>query len=154
MPGVQVMISEDTQAKCNVHIELLDERGNIKEVRDVHNMVVTTGLAHIADQLKSSPAQAAMGYMAVGTGSTSPTLADTGLGTEADRNALTSRTAAGAVVTYVGTWAPGDATGVAITEAGIFNAASSGTMLNRVTFGTITKGALDTLTITWTLTLS
>ena len=42
----------------------------------------------------------------------------------------------------------------AITEAGIFNAASSGTMLCRTVFSVINKGILDSMVITWTITIS
>jgi hypothetical protein len=54
----------------------------------------------------------------------------------------------------VGNWAAGDATNAAITEAGVFNAASAGTMYSRATFTAINKGAADTLQITWTYTLT
>lgn len=147
------MVAEDVKLKTNVHIELRDKNGNLKSVRDVHNLVTTVGLNHIADQLSSSPGNAAMSHMAIGTGTTTPALANTALVTELDRNALTSRTDSGAVITYVGTWAAGDGTG-AITEAGIFNAASSGVLLARVTFSAVNKAAADTLTITWTHTFA
>ena len=42
----------------------------------------------------------------------------------------------------------------AITEAGIFNASSSGTMLCRTVFSVVNKGASDSMTITWTVTVS
>jgi hypothetical protein len=138
--------------KANVSIALYDNLGNCKEKREIKNLVVTTGKNHIADQLSSSPGQGAMSHMAIGTGATAAAAGDTTLQTELDRNALTSRTDSAAVVTYVGDWAAGDGTG-AITEAGIFNASSSGTMLARAVFSVINKGASDTLQITWTLTI-
>ena len=46
-----------------------------------------------------------------------------------------------------------DATG-AVTEAGIFNAASGGTMLCRTVFSVVNKGADDSLSVTWTITLT
>ncbi len=137
----------------NVLIQLFDKDGNLKEERRVHNLVVTAGKNHIADQLSSAPGQSAMSHMAIGTGSTAPAAGDTALGTEIDRNALTSRTDATNVVTYVGDWAAGDGTNAAIAEAGIFNAAAAGTMLARATFTAINKGASDTLKITWTVTV-
>ena len=146
-------IKEQLPPKDNVLIQLYDKDGNLKDERRIHNLVVTAGKNHIADQLSSSPGQAAMSHMAVGTGSTAPAAGDTALGTEIDRNALTSRTDATNVVTYVGDWAAGDATNSAIAEAGIFNASSSGTMLARATFTAINKGASDTLKITWTVTI-
>lgn len=142
------MTSED-----NVLIQVFDSQGNLRDERRIHNLVVTAGKNHVADALSSAPGQAAMSHMAVGTGSTAPAAGDTALGAEIDRNALTSRTDATNVVTYVGDWAAGDATNSAITEAGIFNAAAAGTMLARATFTAINKGASDTLKITWTVTL-
>ncbi len=142
---------DTTEIKANVHLVLRDARGRLKARRVIHNTVPANGLAHVADQLSAAPGQAAMGWMAVGTGTPSATL----LGTEVDRNALTSATDAGAVVTYVGDWAAGDAT-AAITEAGIFNVvtANTATMLCSASFAAVNKGASDTLKITWTLTLS
>ena len=98
-----------------------------------------------------------MSHMAVGTGTTAAVAGDTALQTELDRNALSSvvqGTGGDAnKVTYTADWAAGDGTG-AITEAGIFNAASAGTMLCRSVFAVKNKGAADTLTLTWVLTIS
>jgi hypothetical protein len=138
---------------ANVLVEVFDEYGRLKDKREVHNLVVTAGKNHIADQLSSSPGQAAMGWMAIGSGSTAAAAGDTALVTELDRNALTSRTDATNVVTYVGDWAAGDGTSADIEEAGIFNASSGGTMLARAVFTQINKGASDTLKITWTVTV-
>jgi len=137
----------------DVLLELFDENGELKITRRVHNLVVDAGENHIADQLSASPGQGAMSHMAIGTGSTAAAFGDTTLGTEIDRNALTSRTDSGNVVTYVGTWAAGDGTNSALREAGIFNAASSGTMLARAVYANIDKQSADTLTITWTVTI-
>lgn len=143
---------DEMPIKGRLTIVVRDVDGRVKQRVDTTNLVVTAGKNHVADQLASAPAQAAMGWMALGTGTTAPAAGDTALGTEIDRNALTSRTATTNVVTYVGNWAAGDATNAAITEAGVFNAASAGTMLVRATFTAINKGASDTLQITWTLT--
>lgn len=153
MERMQAGIREGLIPHVNVVAELFGKDGKLKQREEAHNLVVTTGLAHIADQLSASPGQGAMSHMAIGTGAGAAAAGDTTLATELDRNALTSRTDAAAVVTYVGTWSAGDGTG-AITEAGIFNASSNGTMLARVLFSVINKGASDTLVITWTLTFS
>ena len=137
----------------DVFLELVDEHGRLKDYQHVKNLVVDDGEEHIADALSSSPAQAAMSHMAIGTGSTAAAFGDAALGTEVDRNALTSRTDAANVVTYVGTWNAGDGTNSALREAGIFNAASSGVMLARAVYANIDKQAADTLTITWTVTI-
>ena len=136
-----------------VLLELRGPDGELKETRETSNLVVDTGEAHIANRLSTSPTGNAMSHMAIGTGATAPAAGNTALGTEIDRNALTSATNAANVITYVGNWAAGNGTNSAITEAGIFNAASVGTMLARATFTAINKGASDTLAITWTVTI-
>lgn len=128
---------------------LRDEHGNIKQREKAHNTVTTAGKAGIADQVIASPTLGKPTYMAIGTGTPS----STALGTELDRNILTSKTRSGAVVTMQGDWAAGDGTG-AITEAGTFDASSSGNMWMSASFSVINKAAGDTLSIVWTLTIS
>jgi len=136
-----------------VFLQLVGPDGELKDEQLVHNLVVDAGENHIADQLSSSPGGSAMSHMAIGTGSTAAAFGDTALGAETDRNALTSRTDAVNVVTYVGTWSAGDGTNSALREAGIFNAGAAGTMLARAVYSNIDKQAGDTLTITWTVTI-
>lgn len=142
--------------KGRLHLVIRDARGRLKEELTTPNLVVNTGLYHIADQL-SDRGEAVMSHMAIGTGTASPAAGDTALGTELDRNALTSKTQGSGgyanKVTYVADWAAGDGTG-AITEAGIFNGASAGQMLCRATFPVKNKGDSDTMTLTWELTIS
>jgi len=139
----------------NLKVELRDEHGLVKAMREIDNVFTDAGDAHVADQMESSPDEDAMSHMAVGTSTTTLTAGDTTLGGETDRNALTSFTqGAGGddnKVVYVGDWAAGDAT-AAITEAGIFNSSTAGTMLCASTFSVINKGASDTLQISWTVT--
>ena len=139
----------------SLKLALRDEFGCLKALREIDNVFTDLGDAHVADQMESSPGEAVMGYMAVGTVSTTLTAGDTDLGGETDRNALTSflQGAGGDdnKVVYIGDWAAGDATG-ALTEAGIFNHTATGTMLCAQTFSVINKGASDTLQITWTVT--
>jgi hypothetical protein len=148
------MRADNPGIKGHVRIELRGPDGDLKEARDIDNLIVTTGRDAIIERLDSSPATAQPSHMAVGTGATAPAAGNTTLGTELDRNALTSSTSSGAVLTMVGNWAAGDATNSAIAEAGVFNASSSGTLYSRATFTAINKGASDTLQITWTYTLT
>ena len=94
----------------------------------------------------------AMSHMAIGTGSTAPAAGNTALGSESNRQSLASTNVSGADVTYACTFGAGNGTG-AITEAGIFNASSGGTMLCRTTFSVINKGANDTLSVSWVVTV-
>jgi hypothetical protein len=139
-----------------VEIALRGPDGRVKAREKTTNLVVTAGRNHIADQMAEQD-EAGMSHMAIGTGTTAVDATDTALETELDRNALSSTTQGTGTdankVTYVGDWAAGDGTG-AITEAGIFNSASAGTMLCRTVFSVKNKGAGDTLTLTWVLTIS
>lgn len=132
-------------------IELFDSKGRLKQYRKVPNTVTTAGKNGVADQVLASPTLAKYGWMAIGTGSPAATL----LGTETARVAFTSKTRSGAVVTTVGTFGAGTGTG-AITEAGTFDVVTANTvnMWTSTSFSVVNKGANDTLTITWTLTLS
>lgn len=131
-----------------VKIELFDKEGNLKDFRLFENTFMSTGDAHVADQLDVSPDEAAMGYMAIGSDDTTKVIGDTALNDEIDRNPLSanypdqlSDTDDNDVV-YKATWAAADGTG-AITEAGIFNSSIGGSMLAGSTFSVINKGAAD-----------
>lgn len=133
-------------------IVLKDASGQVKHEQEVKNLVVTTGLGFIASRMKDATATA-MSHMAVGSGTASAAAGDTGLGTELGRVALSSTTVTNNQVVYVASFPAGTGTG-AVTEAGLFNAASSGTMLCRTVFSVVNKGAGDTMSITWTVTVS
>ena len=94
-----------------------------------------------------------MSHMEIGSGSTAAAASDTALGSALGRVSLTSTNVSSAVVTYVATFGAGTGTG-AVTEAGLFNASSGGTMLCRTVFSVVNKGSADSMTITWTVTVS
>lgn len=144
-------LAEDVGVKGTLVIEVRGPDGELKERRELRNLVVTAGKGLIASRMCNTGTSPT--HMAVGTGAVAPAAGDTTLGTEAARVALTSATPSSNVATYVATFAAGTGTG-ALTEAGIFNAASSGTMTCRSVFSVVNKGALDSITITWTLTFN
>ena len=125
---------------------------NGETVQEVNNLVVTDGKEYVASRMKDATATA-MSHMAIGSGSTAAAAGNSALGSELGRVALTSTTVSGAVVTYVATFAAGTGTG-AVTEAGILHASSSGDLLCRTVFSVVNKGASDSMTITWTVTVS
>ncbi len=135
------------------HIQLFGPDGKLKEERFIENTITELMDAHVADQM-SDQGEAAIGWMAVGTGS-GQTSASTGLAVSLDRNALTSTTQGAAGddndVIYVADWAAGDGTG-AITEAGIIRTDANTTLMTYADFGVVNKAAGDTLTVTWTVT--
>ena len=121
-------------------------------VQEIPNVVVTDGKEYVAARMKDATATA-MSHMAIGTDSTAASASDAALGSEAGRVSLTSTTVTSNEVEYVATFGAGTGTG-AITEAGILNASSSGTLLCRTVFSVVNKGSADSMTITWTVTVS
>lgn len=146
------MFVETISVKGNLNIKLLDNSGDLKDERNVKNLVVTLGKEHIADRMTSNTA-VVMSHMAVGSSNTAPSVSNSALGTELARVALDSATRANATVTYSATYGAGVGTGT-IAEAGIFNDATTGTMLCRTSFNEVNKAAGDTLVITWNVTVS
>ena len=131
----------------------------------VPNLVVSAGKTFIASRMVGTSAPI-MTHMAIGTNSTTELATDTALGAELTvaggytgyaRAALSIATSSSNVVTYSANFAANNPSapsgGAVLREAGIFNAASAGTMLCRTTFPTVTKLPADALTITWTITV-
>jgi hypothetical protein len=121
-------------------------------VADVPNLVVDTGLAFIASRMKDATATA-MSHMAIGSDNTAANASDTALASELGRVALTSTTPTDNDIVYVATFPAGTGTGTVV-EAGLLNAGSGGTLLARTVLSAISKGASDSITITWTITIS
>lgn len=145
------MINEQITITGQVRIVVTGADGQVKDQREIKNLVVTAGKQFVAARMVGTPA--AMSHMALGSGATAAAAGDTALGTELGRVALSTGTATGATVTYFAMFGPGVATG-AVVEAGVLNAASAGTMLCRTVFAVLNKGADDSVSITWTITIS
>lgn len=144
---------DSIKAIGDVTLILRDIEGNIKEERYIPNLVVTVGRGYIAARMATTPA--IMSHMGVGSSATAPAAGHTAvLSPLGSRAALdTSAVVSGNVVTYKSTFVPGNGTG-AITEAGIFNAATGGTMLARTTFAVVNKSEDDSLTVIWNITIN
>lgn len=143
---------ENLKASGSLRVVITGSDGKIKEEREFKNLVVNTGLAYVASRMVGTAANV-MSNMALGSGTTAASATDTALQSELGRVALASGTAAANVVTYTATFPPATATG-AVTEAGIFNAGSAGTMLCRTVFAVVNKGSDDAMSVTWTITIS
>lgn len=148
--------NEKIVATGKLKITVTAPDGSVKQEQEVNNLVVTAGLGFIASRMTGTAANV-MSHMAIGTGTSSALAANTTLGAEAARVALTTSggTASGATVTYAATFPAGTpASLTAVTEAGIFNASSGGTMLCRTVFAVVNKDVGDTMSITWTVTMA
>lgn len=125
------------------------------EVTHKHNAILNVGFDFIADSIgNSSSRPAPMGYIALGTGTTAVTGTQTELVSQLMAKAATYAHDAGTkVFTFETTFNKGEATG-ALTEASVQNAETGGTLIDRVVFPVINKGAEDTLKMTFTFTMS
>lgn len=146
------MMNDGLKLRGDVALVLRDKNGNVKEERKIKNLIVNTGLNFICDRMKND--ETAMSHMALGSGSTAAAAGDTTLGTQlGSREALDSDTVSSNTITYTSSFEAGDATG-AVTEAGIFNATSGGTMLCRTVFAVVNKSADDSLSVSWQISLT
>jgi hypothetical protein len=146
------MMNDGLKLRGDVALVLRDKDGNVKDERKIENLIVDTGLNFICDRMKDD--ETAMTHMALGSGSTAAAANDTTLGSQlGSREALDSSTVTNNQIVYVASFEAGDATG-AVTEAGIFNASTGGTMLCRTVFSVVNKASDDTLTVNWTITLT
>lgn len=149
------MIRETIKPTGKLQIVLTGKNGEVKQKLEVENLVVTAGRDYIAARMTDTGQPVDMSHMAVGSGAVAAALGDTTLGTELGRVALTGGEGAPSTntIVYTATFPAGTGTG-ALTEAGVFNDGTTGTMLCRTTFSTVNKGADDSVTITWTVTIS
>jgi hypothetical protein len=146
--------NENLKATGKVRIVKTNAQGIVLQDFEVPNLVVTAGKAHIAAKIAATTnSPAAMTHMGIGTGATSPGASDTTLGTQTGRVSLAGSAVSTNTITYTASFPAGTGDG-AITEAGIFNASSAGTMLCRTTFPVVNKAAGDTIAVTWVVTVS
>ena len=138
----------------NVRLELFDKFGKRKLVKEAHNLILDDGYEIAAERLGGTGTQNYLTCIALGTSSSAVLGSQTDLqGSELGRVSTVNTNIVGDEDTerFVGTFGPGVGTG-AIEEAVIAdtNAASGARKcFSRVLTGTVTKGAGDTLTVTW-----
>ena len=148
-------VKESLKVKGRVGIVLKDKDGQIKETRQIDNLVVDTGLEHIARRLEGTSTEV-MTHMGIGNNSdgTTPTPAanDPQLTNQLESRKAVTKSVSGKVVTYNATFGENESEG-AITEAGIFSAETGGVMLCRVGFPVVNKGSADQMTISWEVSL-
>lgn len=136
--------------RCNVVVTVRDAAtGRVLSRQRKRNLTVTAGRNLIRDKLYGDAVNG-ITHLAVGTNATAVTAADTALGTEVFRGALTSKTKGTAALTLVYFMGTATANGNTLREAGLFNAASTGTMYARATLTSdIVKTSGITVTFSW-----
>ena len=146
------MIIDDLQLTGALQISL-----NNEIVHQCDNLVVTAGKNWVAGRFKDGSIPDEMSHMAIGSADTAAAAGNTTLANEISASRIALTTDGGTVSTntvqYDASWTSA-AAAYAIKEAGIFNAATGGTMLARTTFAVINKGTDDTVSISWTITVS
>jgi len=135
--------------------------GNYVTELRLANLVTNAGLAGIASRINGDGSEAVFNYIAIGTGAVAAAAANTTLGTEittgggaraAATVSRTTTTVTNDTPRFVKTFT--FTAGFAVTEAGVLNAASSGTLLNRQVFSAVNVESSDTLQITVDLALA
>jgi hypothetical protein len=151
--------------KGSVVMMLYDESGHVKDERRFDNLIVNTGIQGVAYLIAPHDGTVApsapFNYIALGSGSTAVSAEQTALVAEFSPGAGYARvqdtvaqfSASTNKLVLSATFPPDQATGN-VRESGIFNAATGGDMLSRQTFAEIQKAAGDTLTVTWTISLT
>jgi hypothetical protein len=139
----------------NLTIKVIDSKnGELKDQREVKNLVVGSGKNYIARRMTSN-ANVIMSHMAVGNINTAPVSTQTVLEGEVGRVVLDSTSLVGNTITFVATFPAGTATAT-LREAGIFNdgSANTGEMLCRTNFNDVNKANDDIVAITWNVTVN
>lgn len=149
-------MKENLKIGATVEIERRNKKGELLDKRVVHNTVVNAGFDLVCDLLaKVSSRPNPLGYVAMGTGTASTTTSMTALQAQWGSRVATSYAHTAGTTTFTLSCTIPEHTGAAVnlSESGIFNAATSGTMFNRVTFTTIGKEAVDTITVRYIINL-
>lgn len=149
------MIQDTINVKGELNLKVLDSSGNLKDERDLKNLVVAVGKDYITSRMQLNTAPV-MSHMALGVANVAATTGQTLLLGEAARVALDSNTITNNTITFVSTFPAGTPLGGAtLAEAGIFNdpTANTGTMLCRTRFNEVNKGNADVIVITWNVTI-
>jgi len=137
----------------HVKLTLTDKDGKIKDFREVKNVLCERGWDIIAERLGNpGTAYAAANHISIGTGTTAASSTDRSLvGQVYSRSGQYTATSSGYQTYQVQcTFAAGEGT-AEIQESGVFRNSGGITdqILCRQVFGKITKGAADSLQVTW-----
>ena len=149
---------EKLKMKGLILIEVKDKNGKVKENRDVTNTITNASLAEVTGLMGGVGAKTVFDYLAVGTGTTASAAADTALETEINDSGLAraqvtptqeTTTQTDDTLQLVKAWSVSGTK--AVTECGILNAASNGTLLGHQVFAALNVISGDTLTLTYSV---
>ena len=124
--------------------------------KNISNLITNAGRAVISGLINGSGSPAAFTYIAVGTGTTAASTSDTALQTELATSGLSRAAGTVSIITTTITNDTAQVTHTfsvtgsqAVTESGLLNASSSGTLLCHQVFAAINVVNGDQLIVTW-----
>lgn len=154
---MEQQVTDFIRMRGSLQIALCDPEGNVLESRIINNLLVTAGRAWVLGQLETVNQQTAqtISYLAIGSGTTAPTTADTALGLEVTRQQILTFSTT-LLTANPPSWQAqvSFATNIANTtlaEVGLFNSNVGGTMLGHATFTSFVKATSNTLNISYTI---
>ena len=130
--------------------------GRWSDKKVVRNLVTNAGFALNAGLLSGVGSPAAVGYIALGTGTNPASATDTalqaeittgGLARAASTNSLVTTSVTNDTAQFLHTFTA--SASFAVTESGLFNAASAGTLFARQVFAAINVNSGDNLQVQW-----
>lgn len=143
-------MNDNVKLKGHITVNLISADGEVKEQHDWDNLIVNVGKDWIIDRMQANtPATAS--HIAIGSSATAANAGDTALGSLlAIKNGTTSQPAS-TTARSVATFAAGEGTGT-VQEYGMY--ASGSALIGRVVTGSISKGASDSLQVTYDVSVS
>lgn len=153
-------LANSLKLRGEYRLRVVGPDGKVKQEQTVSNIIVKAGRTAIASHLADaspSPTTLLLGYIAVGTNATAPADADTQLGTENARKAVSSRVNSDDVVAVSTIFNAGDIPNSTLSEVGLTiegtATANTGTLLSHAAIN-VTITALDSLFVDFRITLS
>lgn len=159
---MQTLTRETFKLSGHYVLEARDcKTGRLVARRKSKNLIVTVGKNQICQLLLAigSPWTNGLTYQAIGTGTTTPTVADTQLATETARNVVTSRPSSASNQATFSTFFTAAQSTYFIKEVGIFGkdasgSANSGALFSRTLLSYDNSGGTTDITITYVLTVN
>lgn len=145
---------EEENIKLVGKVELVHQPyGNVYKIP---NTVVTQGKAIMAGLLAADVGGTGIDYLGIGVGSSTIAAGNTSLGSQIVRNPTTgtrtTTTTTQDTAQFIGSF--GISGTWVVNEAGLFNAASAGSLFSRTTFAGISVVSGDSINATWTVQFS
>jgi sporulation protein YlmC with PRC-barrel domain len=144
-------MKEEISIQGIVRFDVYDENGRHTRMIEKNNLVTSAGKNYFVKKIIEDPSiiGSAIAEIAVGDGSTAPTVSDTDLESETGRVNIDTISATNNIGEFVTQLPIGVATGT-IQEAGLYTSDSTPILISRIVLSSpVTKGAGETITISW-----